>query len=113
MKIQNAMKKSAEDTESKAEKKTTSFLDRTLRNLKRAWQGLAGSDYDATAASSRPDLPEDDLDRLRQQMRQCLETRGGEVSARARAAALGHAYLALDPVGRERFLRVLARDFDV
>ena len=113
MKNQNTMKKPAEDTESKAEKKVTGFLDRTLRNLKRAWQGIAGSDYDATAASSRPDLPEDDLDRLRQQMRHCLETRGGEVSARARAAALGHVYLALDPGGRERFLRVLAHDFDV
>ena len=46
-------------------------------------------------------------------MRACLETRGGEVSARARAAALGHAYLALDATGRERFLTILARDFGV
>ncbi len=113
MNDQNSAKKPAEDMEGKAEKKATGFLDRTLSNLKRAWQGIAGSDYDATAASSRPDLPEDDLDRLRQQMQDCLETRGGEVSARSRAAALGHVYLALDPVGRERFLRVLAYDFDV
>ena len=46
-------------------------------------------------------------------MRACLETRGGEVSARARAAAVGRAYLALDAVGRGRFLGVLAQDFDV
>ena len=91
----------------------SSFLDRTLRNLRKAWRGIAGSAYDAAAASLRPDLPGEDAERLREQMRACLETRGGEVSARARAAALGHAYLALETTGRERFLRVLAEDFDV
>ncbi len=88
------------------------FLDRTLRNLRKGWRAIAGSSYDADAASSRPDLPGEDLDRLRQQMRDCLEVRGGEVSARARAAALGHVYLALDDTGREKFLRVMAEDFD-
>ncbi|MFQ5618098.1 MAG: malonyl-CoA decarboxylase [Rhodospirillales bacterium] len=95
------------------EQYTTSFLDRTLRNLRKAWQGIAGSAYDATAASMAPDLPDVDADRLRAQMHACLETRGGEVSARARAAALGRAYLALEAIGRERFLRILAEDFDV
>jgi len=89
------------------------FLDRTLGNLKRAWRGIAGSSYDATQAGSRPELPDDDLERLKEQMQACLESRGGEVSARGRAAALGHVYLALDKTGRERFLRVLAHDFDV
>ena len=89
------------------------FLDRTLRNLRKAWRGIAGTAYDAAAASLHPDLPGEDAERLREQMRACLETRGGEVSARARAAALGNAYLALDTTGRERFLRVLAEDFDV
>ena len=91
----------------------TGFLDRTLRNLRRAWRGIAGADYDADAASLRPDLPDDDAERLREQMRACLESRGGEVSARARAAALGHAFLALNATGRARFLKVLADDFEV
>jgi malonyl-CoA decarboxylase len=94
-------------------RKPTGFIDRTLKNLKSAWRGIAGSAYDVTKASSRPDLPDDDRDQLRGQMRACLETRGGEVSARGRAAALGHVYLALDGTGRERFLRLLAHDFDV
>ena len=89
------------------------FLDRTLGKLKQAWQGIAGSSYDASQAGSRPDLPDDDINHLKEQMRACLESRGGEVSARGRAAALGHVYLALDQTGRERFLRVLAHDFDV
>ena len=93
--------------------KPSGFLDRTLKNLKTVWRGIAGSAYDADKASSRPDLPEGDLEQLRDQMRACLETRGGEVSARGRAAALGHVYLALDTSGRERFLRLLAHDFDV
>lgn len=46
-------------------------------------------------------------------MRDCLAWRGGEVSARSRAVALGEAYLALNPTGRERFLELLARDFDI
>ncbi|MBC8338721.1 MAG: malonyl-CoA decarboxylase N-terminal domain-containing protein, partial [Alphaproteobacteria bacterium] len=94
-------------------KKRAGFLDRTLKNLKTAWRGIAGSAYDAGKASSRPDLPDEDLEQLRDQMLACLETRGGEVSARGRAAALGHVYLALDNTGRERFLRMLAHDFDV
>ncbi len=89
------------------------FLDRALGNLRDAWRGIAGSTYDAAAASTHPDLPKGHAERLREQMRACLETRGGEVSARARAAALGHAYLALDATGRERFLTILARDFGV
>ena len=91
----------------------TGIFDRTLRNLKSAWRGIAGASYDATAAGSRPDLPDGDIETLKDQMRACLETRGGEVSARGRAAALGHVYLALDKSGRERFLSVLANDFDV
>ncbi|MFQ5763707.1 MAG: malonyl-CoA decarboxylase [Rhodospirillales bacterium] len=102
------------DTRERADKRESAgFLDRTLRNLKNAWRNIAGSAYDASAASARPDLPDEDLKALREQMRDCLETRGGEVSARARAAALGHVYLALDAAGRKRFLRTLAEDFDV
>lgn len=89
------------------------LLRQALRTLRYRWRNIAGSEYDAEAASTRPDLPEDDRERLRRQMRDCLDARGGEVSARARAAALGEAYLALDANGRARFLRMLAEDFDV
>src|SRR5438270_812374 len=60
----------------------------------------------------RPALPEDDVARLRQQMLSCLDGRGGEVTARARAAELGRTYLALNEAGRGRFLRLLAGEFD-
>jgi len=87
------------------------IFDRTLRNLRTGWRNIAGTSYDAEAASHRPDLPDDDLPALREQMAACLEGKGGEVSARARAAALGHVYLALDAMGRQRFLQTLNDEF--
>jgi len=91
----------------------TSFLERTFSNLRSAWQGIAGAAYDETAANLQPDLPPEDEERLAEQMRACLETKGGEVSARARAAALGRAYMALSKIGRERFLKVMVSEFGV
>ena len=88
-----------------------SFLERTLYNLKTGWQSIAGASYDASVASDRPDLPEGDKERIRQQMLNCLAGKGGEVSARSRAAALGHVYLALDKVGKERFLKLLKNKY--
>ena len=87
------------------------FLDRTLNNLRNAWRAFAGSAYDES--TSRPDLSEADTAALLKQMHACLDSQGGEVSARARAAALGRAYLALDATGRKRFLELLASEFDV
>ena len=91
----------------------TSVWKQAVRRLHGKWQVIAGAEYDAEAASMRPDLPGEDVQRLRKQMKACLKGHGGEVSARARAAALGRAYLALDATGRERFLELLAEDFDV
>jgi len=82
---------------------TRSFFDRTWRHLRRAWHEVAGSTFGARGTQLDPDLPQEDLGRLRQQMQACLDGRGGEVSARARAAGLGRAYLSLNPDGRQRF----------
>ncbi|HEX6980495.1 MAG TPA: malonyl-CoA decarboxylase [Alphaproteobacteria bacterium] len=91
----------------------TRFLDRTWRNIRDAWRDIAVSARGVKPASFRPDLPDDDADRLREQMRDCLAARGGEVSARARAAELGRAYISLNREGRQRFLSILATEFDV
>ena len=71
----------------------TGFLDRTLTQIRNAWKDIAGR-----GKFVRPDLPDDDRDRLREAMAECLEGRGGEVSARARAADLGRADLTLDAI---------------
>ncbi len=92
---------------------TSVFMD-TLGNLRKAWQGIGGSSRDAQKPPVvKAQLPDDDLERVRQLMRVCLEARGGEVSGRRRAAHLGHMYLTLNAEGRRRFLELLARDFAV
>src|SRR5580700_2230395 len=88
-------------------------VDRTLSNLRNVWREIASSTRGVLSGTPRPDLPEGDAAQLRQQMQSCLDASGGEVSARARAAELGRTFLGLNRAGQERFLRVLASDFDV
>ncbi|MBV9862204.1 MAG: malonyl-CoA decarboxylase [Alphaproteobacteria bacterium] len=90
-----------------------SVFDRALANLRGVWREIADSARGVLAGAPRPELPEGDAGRLREQMLSCLDRRGGEVTARARAADLGRTYLALDADGRARFLRLLAEEFDV
>lgn len=84
-----------------------------LDRLSSLWHELVSNRAPDLVENIQPALPADDLTRVRDQMNACLEGKGGEVSARARAAALGKAYLRLDPEGRRRFLTVMATDFDV
>jgi len=90
---------------------TIDLIDRTLFNLRTVWRGFRGG----TSQNGRlsPELADGEIDDLRRQMHECLESRGGDVSARARAAALGEAYLDLNDTGRRRFLNLLAEDFGV
>ena len=88
-------------------------FDRTLTNLRSAWRDIAESARGVLTGTPRPDLPGEDASRLHQQMLSCLDGRAGGVTSRARAADLGRNYLSLDNAGRERFLQLLAREFDV
>ncbi|MDK9701993.1 MAG: malonyl-CoA decarboxylase [Sulfuritalea sp.] len=51
------------------------------------------------------------LDAWRRQLAECAEAKGGEVSARTRAAALAQTYLELDDSGRHAFLRLISLEF--
>ena len=51
------------------------------------------------------------LQQLRQQLQECADGLGGEVSARQRAARLGASYLRLNDAGRREFLRLIALEF--
>ncbi|MDF1790609.1 MAG: malonyl-CoA decarboxylase family protein [Thalassobaculaceae bacterium] len=88
-----------------------SFLDRTLRNLRGAWEEVSVSTRHYWTGAPRPDLPTDDLEKIRGQMADCLSDKGGEVTARVRAADLGRSYLSLNQTGRHRFLGLLATEF--
>ncbi len=94
------------------------LIERTLSNLasnlSNAWRDIAqsaartvgrnGGKLSALRAGNDPEA-------LKAFMTECLEARGGEVSARMRAAELGETYLELDGEGRRRFLEVLAGEF--
>jgi malonyl-CoA decarboxylase len=69
------------------------FLDRAIRRITTAWRDMAAGVADESIAT---------------QMRTCLKGRGGEVSARNRAAKLAETYQRLDEAGRKEFLRTLA-----
>ena len=72
------------------------LFDRALRRVTSLWREMAGSGGAEQG------------DGFAARMRACLEARGGEVSARARAAGLAESYLAADRDGRAAFLRALA-----
>ena len=88
------------------------FIDRTMRGFRRALR-IPGNKRGRLKDELSPDLAGDDVDRLHRRIDECLEAKGGEVSARSRAAELGEAYIALAPEGRRRFLEILANDYDV
>jgi malonyl-CoA decarboxylase len=72
------------------------LFDRAVRRIQDVWRDMASA------------VAREEDDSIAAQMRACLEGRGGEVSARNRAAKLAQAYLALDEVGRRAFLATLA-----
>lgn len=86
------------------------FWNRTLRLIREAWPLGEAEELKDDVQSH---LPDSDLNKLRKAIDSCLEGRGGEVSARSRAAELGRAYLTLNTDGRHRFLKLLAREYDV
>lgn len=86
------------------------FWDRTLRLIREIWPL---GDREELKDRLHIGLPDNDLNKLRHAIDTCLEGRGGEVSARSRAAELGRAYLVLDQGGRRRFLKLLAQEYDV
>jgi malonyl-CoA decarboxylase len=74
----------------------TGLLDRALRRVTSLWRDMAER------------VTGGETESIADQMRACLEGRGGEVSVRNRAARLAQDYLALDLAGRTEFLRALA-----
>ncbi|MEE2761710.1 MAG: malonyl-CoA decarboxylase family protein, partial [Pseudomonadota bacterium] len=93
--------------------KSVGIWDRMIQNLRSAWGRVAsfGEQFSETTISAS--LDDEDRVHVIEQMQACLEARGGEVSARIRAAQLGRVYVTLDEIGRRRFLHILAEEFDV
>ncbi len=82
-----------------SETATPGLFDRAIRSITSAWRDMAAS------------VSREEDDSVAAQMRACLSGRGGEISARNRAAKLAQSYLVADQPGRVAFLRTLA-EFD-
>jgi len=88
-----------------------SLVERTLSNLALAWRDVAHGAARSVGLKI-PRIPKDgDADASEALMRECLEARGGEVSARIRAAELGKSFLELSPDGKRIFFEVLGQRF--
>jgi len=84
---------------------------RTLERLRNAFIETARGAREVVGAPLRPDLPDDDIPRLKSRIDTCLEGKGGQTARRGRAAELGQNYLSLSAAGRKKFLLTLARDY--
>ena len=91
----------------------THLRRKTVVSLLRTWRGVRGSAMHAFSDAIRPNLPKEDEAALRKQMMLCLDSPGGEITARANTAELGRIYLGLNEAGRTKFMKMLASDFDV
>lgn len=65
----------------------------------------------AQATTKKAEPTEKTLERVRLQLHECAQGRGGEVSTRQRAAKLAQTYLGLDEAGQHAFLRLIALEF--
>jgi malonyl-CoA decarboxylase len=72
------------------------LFDRALRRITGVWRDMASG------------VSREEGEDIEAQIRACLAGKGGEVSARNRAAKLAETYLSLDEAGRAAFLRCLA-----
>lgn len=91
------------------EQRGEGLISRGLRSLREAWHEIAGGEAADEGDGSR--LSARRVKRLRQTLSDCVREVGGEVSARARAAQLGEAYLGLDDAGKRHFLQFIADEF--
>ncbi len=89
----------------------TNLRRRTVVNVLKAWREIEGIARHAISHDIRPTIPKDDMPLLLEQMKKCLDSKGGEVTQRAHTADLGRIYLKLNEAGRAKFLKLLAEEF--
>ncbi|MBC8317940.1 MAG: malonyl-CoA decarboxylase [Desulfobulbaceae bacterium] len=91
----------------------TIFNSLTRDELSRKWQGIKQLARQALSKKKPSSVQYENKEDLKELISECINARGGDVSARIRTVELGTVYLGLSKVGRENFHNILARDFDV
>ncbi|MFC2111206.1 malonyl-CoA decarboxylase [Bacteroidota bacterium] len=81
---------------------------RTMEKIYTEWQE---SGYAPTKIS--PDIEKQDEELLIQQMKDCISKKSGEFSNKSRVVHLGLIYLNCSAEGKAKFLKILAKNFDV
>lgn len=61
----------------------------------------------------RKDLPDEDVELLKSHINHSIRETGGHMSRQAKVIHLAMVYINLSKAGKEKFLRILARDYDV
>ena len=89
------------------------FWEKAFKSLRLALAKVGLAEDEWGYSGFHEDLTKGDTKELVKQIQNCLEMRGGEVSARARATNLGHIYLTLSSLGRKTFLKILATEFRI
>lgn len=98
--------------ESRSSLGLTHLRRKTVVGVLRTWRELSGSARHVITGKVRPNLPKEDMQLLREQMRDCLSPKGGDITARAHTVELGRTYLWLNETGKHKFLSLLAEEFD-
>lgn len=101
------------ENESVTEKSLAAFSRRTLEDITRTWEKLFSLTRRKVTGRLNPNLSPTDEDYIREKMKECIFSRGGEIASRAKAVELGEIYIDLSDSGREKFAGILAREFDV
>lgn len=91
--------------------KHSGLLARTFDGLAKLWRNNGARGSDARPLAISPYLHDNELQHLIDLMQSCLARKGGEVSARRRAAQLGETYLLLNGEGRRKMLQLIATRF--
>lgn len=84
-----------------------------MSDILKAWGKIKSITRRAFTQKVNPDLIGADEAYIKKQMHECVFAKGGEISSRSRAVELGKTYLDLSKTGREKFMKILSREFDV
>ncbi len=84
----------------------------TIGELKKAWDGLKSAAKLRFGGAEGTQVRVAKDERIAAAIRECIDAKGGDVSARAHTVELGTLYLNLSEAERRIFHETLARDFD-
>jgi malonyl-CoA decarboxylase len=84
-----------------------------MSEILKAWEKIKGVTRRVVTGKISPDLSGGDEERIKKKISKCINAKGNPFYGRSRAVELGKIYLNLSTKGREKFMIILAREFDV